>query len=142
MNKTQGNNESFFNRRGSFSTHGSSKGVNLLGWGEGEVLNDRQKRDVLIKAKSKIDTELFELKKTRKTWSSADIARASNLRLRAGEVLLELSKFKSLRRNRGDDLGDYIIKVCFSKMTRPEWACVMAEAQRLFAEGNTIRIGE
>lgn len=139
MNKVQSDNEAFFTRSGSFATHGARTGVNLLGWGAPEILTDRQRREALIAARMPIEMEIIGIKESAKRVNSKiapNVKSARHIELQEKMRLIDKELFginsKLNRRAKGDDLGHYIIKAAQAKMTKPQWACVMAEARELF----------
>lgn len=142
MIKNQASSEAFTERSGSFSTHGSRKGINLLGWGEEEILTPVERRDALIRAQQKVDSEVVETKARLRTEQSPDEVRALQLlrdeqRDRLSKIHSELAELNIQlgRAKQKVDLGDYLIKMFKKRVTKHEWACIVAEAKRLQAAG-------
>lgn len=111
-------------RAGSYSTHGSRRGVNLLEWGEREELTLEQERDVLIKRNAFLLSAKSALPQ-----NSPAAKELGNEMLKNNVRLGEINK--TLGRMRSRDVGHFIIQEFRRRTTKTEWRLIVAEAHRL-----------
>lgn len=139
MYKATSRAEQFMTRTGSYSTHGTRGGSDLLGIGEDEKLDPIQRREALVSAKKSLIAQIQTVNEQLKP--KLTFRMASELtQLRADLVgqLQSLDKEISAaneecgRAKKFEDMGHFIINVCREGMTRPQWAVVMKEARRRF----------
>ena len=146
MIKGQAAGEQFLTRTGSFSTHGSRTGVDLLGLGAGEEeeLTPQQQREAIRQARIPIEIELANIKVALIPSLPYKVALA--LRNRRRELGLQLTDLNAqaaalnathaLRRK--GDLGAFIIDTVRKRMTKPEWRALIIEAQARLDSGEII----
>lgn len=139
MKKIQSNNESFMARTASFSTHASRTGINLLGWGDAELLDHEQQRQAILAAKKPLDQELEALNMEFKgalpyKVFQEKVARRQEVRAKVTELLALLAALP--KKAKGPDMGECIIGILRERMTKPQWAAVIKEAHERFREAN------
>lgn len=145
MYKSTAASQQFSERSGSFSTHSSRTGRNLLGGGEEEILSPIQKRDVLIANHKKSTEEIVKI--------NEELQKSIPLSLR--QKLKALKRVKGIeyqklcfdlkeaneacgRVPKSMDIGHFLIEVMKERLTRPEWELVKKEAEKRFdAQGQS-----
>lgn len=134
MNKNTANAQQFIGRVGNASTKPSARGVNLLGWGEAEVLTDEQRIECLRARWKQLDASLKApgVTKAQKKVIGADLF----------EVCTALAEFKKLRPKKVDGLGDYILKVVRESVPRLEWERYVKEARKRHEAAQVADDGE
>lgn len=137
MFKSTSNTEQFLARSGSYSTRGSRTGLDLLGIGAPEELTPAQQREALLVAHKKLVAEVIEINAKLAIRPRPPQKFTKELERRREEIgqqikdhCTQLSQFKKDLALKTPDLGHFIIEVVREKMTRPEWAVVLKEAQR------------
>jgi hypothetical protein len=128
--KSTNDNAHFQRREGSFSTHGSHRGVNQLGWDNvPEELTPDQERAVLIAVNRDLQDKLKHSALTpaeRKT-IGRDLAAAS----------LRLSELRSLtKKGREVLLERYILDVLKERISPTEWKFAVDEAYKRIERHN------
>lgn len=137
MNKGQSQNTSFVTRTGSFATHASRTGRNLLGWEEDEIMSPTEQLDALKKVVSELQSQLTELNAELKATVPFGQHKAKHklreeLKARFTEVSIEIAQVRKLVPDRQEDLGHFIIELMRERLTKPEWDILIREAQRRF----------
>ncbi|QTD95626.1 hypothetical protein [Burkholderia anthina] len=126
MSKELINSETWRDRTGSFSTHGSRRGTNLLGWDHlvREVLSLEQQRESLLKA-------LRAAEEQRKN-SEPESAEYEQIGARINSICHQLQAIKKMGAvaHKYQNLGDHLIAMFKERVTRVEWMAIVEEAQR------------
>ena len=123
MSKSIHLNHSFQTRSANFSTHGSRKGINLLGWSEEEFLNPEQERDALV-ARAKQLQQIFEEKNYTVRQKSYLVSEYQYLTKRINEIRPKM-KCKGIE--------NYIMDILRETLTKTEWNRLHSEAKRRYA---------
>ncbi|RKP58635.1 hypothetical protein [Pararobbsia silviterrae] len=127
MSKAVINGETWRRRSASHSTHGSSRGVNLLNWDliAQEVLSLEQQRESLLQALRSTEQSRAMLDA-----ESDEYARAGGRIAYISRQLSEI-KAKGTVAKRYQNLSDHLIKMFKDRVTPTEWKAIVAEARRL-----------
>lgn len=142
MHKNSTASKQFMNRSGSYSTHGSRTGRNLLGWEEPEEMTDEQKRESAASAKRNIDAQISALSAEIKEGGGTRLEhklkldKRDALRSAATELGFVLRELAINRRPRHVDLGECIIEIIKSRITKPEWEIILKQANELLNSKN------
>lgn len=140
MSKNQAQGEAFVARAGSFSTHGSRTGVNLLGWGENETLTPAQQHDALRLSLKQWGDALVAMKAklADSTISRQEYLvlkdRQREVKARVTALIIELRRIKPLISTgpKYTELSEYLIAMFKESVTKPRWEAIVKEAQRRF----------
>jgi hypothetical protein len=134
---TQG--QTFVTRSGSFSTHASRKGVNLLGWEEPEAISLTEERECTKARVAQLESQLKQMKaqeyavrtfdeqiefeNTREAIKKRLTTLTHRLRFINADLKKEAAK---------QDLSSCILKIMKARMTKPQWEQLVREATQLY----------
>lgn len=138
MIKSTARNTHFMARRGSYSTHASRSGVNLLGWDKlvEEKLTLEQEYEALCAAKTRLSQIAAEARKTQKEGGSTlNLDEYEDLKAKLQEIdekiVAARGRLKLLPNK--IDIGDYLIDAMKARVTKAEWRIIVKEAEQLMA---------
>lgn len=134
MNKATVNNAHWQARAGSFSTHASRTGVNLLGWDAGttEHMTPEQERDAL-KARLLQIRAVFE--------SGEPIGKALRKRLGREQFDLQEQMRRIRPKLRTPGIEHYVLDILRERLDKREWNALFEEAKRRHAEEINAQTG-
>jgi len=127
MSKAITKSETWRHRSASYATHGSRKGINLLGWDVAslpEELTDQQRIDAIQQHKKWLECELVRAKA-----SGASKERIKDLGIAINHANMEVNKIRP--GFDGRDLNHWIIDVLKPRFTKSEWDRIVREALAL-----------
>lgn len=139
MKKGQAASEQFFTRTGSFATHASPTGRNLLINGDPEEMTDQQKLEALKLVVNQLNIALRDAKVAMKTarpgWAAKKLLQKYDAdKARYIAVNAQLAELRA--RIKPDDeklpLGEYIIEVMRERLSKREWEIIRDEAKRRY----------
>lgn len=135
MSKNGTENFNWQNRAGSYSTHGSRKGVNNLNWGEPEKITPEIEKRSLIQRQNQIQKQITELPKS-SSRRKALVAELNAIYLARG--LQDHTKKSKTKKERAEIIRQNFIDVIREDVPKTTWNRWMNEAVRRyeFAEGS------
>lgn len=122
MNKHTAESRQYLRREGSYSTRGTARGTNLLGWEEVEQLSPEQERKAMAARVGQIN-EIFRTNKQLPKWQREQLT---------GELIGLVESMRAIRPSRkpGYEINQHFIDVARSRLTKAEFDIWMGEANR------------
>lgn len=128
MSKAEIKNYNWQNRTAQFSTHGSRKGVNLLGWEEVEYMSPEQEREALVARVKFVDAMLLieTNKAAKKEWGK-----------HKHDLCLRINKLRP--KTRMPEITNYVMDVLREELSTFQFNLLMKKAKKKMAEDSRNR---
>ena len=115
-------------RSASYSTHGSRKGTNLLGWGNNEEITSEIRKKSIIARENQIIKQITKLPKTNKKRIEL-VKELNELKKSRG---ITFKKGKITKKERGESIRMHLLDVIREEVPKARWAIWMNEAVRRY----------